>query len=145
MIFLGKGEGNSMQPLINQDDRVYIERVKLSQIKTGDIVVFYQNKNFIAHRVFKVKDKKIITKGDNSFFLDKEFEFSKIIGRVTMIEGKYGRIDLNNLWARIFTFYFIFYSWFSYYSHFFLQKILIKVFRGRRFLVKLLAVKPRNN
>lgn len=67
-VFVGKSIGTSMEPLINQGDKLYVEKLRISQLKIGDIIVFYSNNNFIGHRIIRINKKRIITKGDNSIF-----------------------------------------------------------------------------
>ena len=139
VFYIGKGQGNSMEPIINEGDKIYVEKVKFNNLKTGDIVVFYRHKSFAAHRVIRKKNKQIITKGDNSPYLDKPLDYSKILGKLVRIEGKYGNINLSSNFARLFSLYFLFYSLSTYYLPFYLRLILIKILRGRKIITKMLA------
>lgn len=136
--FIGKGYGSSMQPLINQDDKIYIEKVAFEDLAIGDIIVFYQNNKLISHRFIRKKNGKIIAKGDNSLLFDKPFEPKQIFGRVSKIQGKNDTIDLNLKMAQITKYYFLFYSLIISYAALLTYKILSKIIPGRRFIIKFL-------
>ena len=77
----------SMEPELNVNDAVIVKKVNSAEIKMGDIITFYSNKQLITHRVAKldiVSDKVYYTtKGDNN----NNFDMDKI--RYENIEGKY--------------------------------------------------------
>lgn len=137
-IFIGKGKGFSMTPVINPGDKLFINKNN-NTIKVGDIIVFYQNKSFVGHRVIKKGGGIIIAKGDNCFFCDKPLKYNQVLGKVVKIEGVYGKIDLTSHLAGIMNMYFMFYSLATYYFPLFLQKGLTKIIKGRKILIKLIA------
>lgn len=143
--FVGHGQGTSMQPIINEGDKLFVEKVGLKDIRVGTIVVSYNKKNLIGHRVIKIAGQKIITKGDNTPVFDKPLKASEILGKVVRIDGKYGQVYLNNKFSNLLTFYFLFYSLTTYYLPLWLRSILVKVLRGRKILVKLLTVANFSN
>lgn len=138
--FIGHGQGTSMQPIINEGDKLFLEKVKFSEIKVGDIVVFYQRKKLIGHRVIKKNSDVIITKGDNIPFFDKPLKKKEILGKLLKIEGKYGIINLDSTFARLINKYFLFYNYATYYLPLWLRIVLVKILRGRKFLVRFMAV-----
>lgn len=82
----------SMEPTIDIGDLIVIN-TKDSNIKENDIITFYDENNaFVTHRVIKVEDNMITTKGDANNTEDKEFSKTKVVGKyVTKIKGM-GRI-----------------------------------------------------
>ncbi len=54
-----------MWPLISKGDKVFIKYKNINKLKQGDIILFKKN-DFILHRIIKIKNNKIITKGDNN-------------------------------------------------------------------------------
>ena len=59
-----------MRPTINEGDLVIIEKVKIENIKAGDIIQYKTKDYSVVHRVVKIlKDNQeilLITKGDNN-------------------------------------------------------------------------------
>lgn len=137
--YIAKGQGNSMKPVINPGDKVFIEKAKIKNIKVGEIVVFYQNKKLVAHRVTRIKNKHIITKGDNSFFFDRPLKQNEVLGKVVKIEGKYGILNLSSRIAKIFMYWFLFHSLVTCYLPFWFRTVLFKILRGRKFIVKIIS------
>lgn len=135
--FVGKGQGMSMEPMINEGDNLYVEKTRLKDIKIGDIVVFYRNKNFIGHRVLKIKENYIFAKGDNSLFFDKPLKSDEILGKIVKIKGKYGILDFSSSYLRLATYYFLFYSLTTYYLPIWLRMMLVRIIRGRKILILL--------
>ncbi len=78
LLFIGYGIGisnrwyklliitsDSMNPVFKAGDLICITKVDNSKLKPGDIVVFQTNEGgFITHRVVKINNGEIITKGD---------------------------------------------------------------------------------
>lgn len=83
----------SMEPTIKIGDDVLIEITK--DIKIGDIVVFdnKENNNFIIHRVVKINETEVITKGDNNNAIDSAIPKEDIIGKTLIIFPKLGKIQ----------------------------------------------------
>lgn len=75
--------GNSMRPVIFENDIVYIK--KCIEYHVGDIVVFrYKNDNILIHRLLKIEDGTYYCKGDNSFRLE-DIKYTQIYGKVVEI------------------------------------------------------------
>lgn len=83
----------SMSPTINIGDDVLIQITK--DIKNGDVVVFdnKENNNFIIHRVVKINEKEVITKGDNNNTIDEVISKDNIIGKKIITFPKLGKIQ----------------------------------------------------
>ena len=67
---------DSMFPSYQRGDAVIFEKVEVSAIKVGDILVFSNNNQIITHRVAKIKESEsklyFYTKGDANNSLDAE-------------------------------------------------------------------------
>lgn len=56
----------SMSPSINVGDIVYIRKIDFDDIHKGDVITYTIEDTAITHRVVKVYDDYLITKGDNN-------------------------------------------------------------------------------
>lgn len=72
----------SMEPTLSIDDLVFTKKV--SEIKIGDIIVFYDTDGKkIMHRVVEIEDDKVTTKGDANNTLDKPIKKEQVVGVYT--------------------------------------------------------------
>ena len=71
---------NCMIPAIATNDEVEVK--VCSNYLVGDIVAVFTDQKIRMHRVVRIKKNRIVTKGDNSFDLDKEVSEKEIIGLV---------------------------------------------------------------
>lgn len=84
----------SMWPVLKEGDLVFIEGVAREDIHIGDIIVFQNrtNNTLTIHRVVKLEEEKLTTKGDANFSEDVPAVYSDVIGRTYNIRGKPLRI-----------------------------------------------------
>lgn len=104
--------GRSMLPLIRDGDRVLV-RHGHTDVRRGDIVVFRQGDQLIAHRVLRIcqggagrgtgrgTGPTFITKGDNVLHLDRPLSGSKILGRVLAVRRGNQHLSLNTAGWRL--------------------------------------------
>ena len=79
----------SMEPLILSGSKVIVRYGQLEDINLGDIVVFKQKNNLIAHRCIDVANDFLLTKGDNLSELDPPISNSGIIiGKIISVKHK---------------------------------------------------------
>ena len=79
-------EGSSMQPLLAENDEVFIKAQTAYGV--GDIILFeYKNDGFLAHRILKIVNGHFFCKGDNSFRLEEVVQ-DQIIGKIILCNGK---------------------------------------------------------
>ena len=84
---------NSMWPVLKQGDIIFIKNISPENIKVDDIIVWQQEeKGFIIHRVIKIKESAIITRGDANTAEDPPVAFEKIVGRTLEFRGNVLRI-----------------------------------------------------
>ena len=90
----------SMEPLIKVRDAVIIKRVKLDDIKIGDVITYRSTDPsfygiLITHRVVSIDDKNgeriFVTKGDHNETIDRTpVSFGQVQGKVVMRVPKIG-------------------------------------------------------
>ena len=69
-----------MYPNLKDGDFLIVENNK--EIQIGDIICFFDEDRRIVHRVVKIDNDKITTKGDFNKYNDKPITNDKIIGKV---------------------------------------------------------------
>jgi signal peptidase I len=83
--------GTSMVPAIHPGDLLFVRRVGLGEISTGDIVVYVRQGALIVHRVVTVRagssrEPHLITRGDRLLRNDPRVLSSEVLGLVTTLE-----------------------------------------------------------
>jgi signal peptidase I len=101
-----KSQGQSMRPILFDNEIVYFKKTAFSKIKVNDLVVFYQKKKIICHRVIYKTDKYLITKGDNTLSADGKIYPKQILGRVYQIKRNGQFFDPQTLYLIQSTHYF---------------------------------------
>ena len=88
--------GYSMYPLIREREDI-LRIVKTDTYKKGDIVLYKSDvDHYVLHRILKIKKDKIILAGDYNYHKDKPITFNQILGLLTTITKKDGKvIDLK--------------------------------------------------
>jgi signal peptidase I len=87
--------GTSMVPSILPGDLISIQRASLSEISSGEIVLYSRDGRLFAHRVVaragSHDDPRLITRGDRLSHNDPPVSSSELLGRVTSIQCGDGR------------------------------------------------------
>ncbi len=92
----------SMEPTLQIGDLIIID-TKIKNYKKGDIVTFYDSEgSFVTHRIVSIKNKKMVTKGDNNNAKDDPTNTNKIVGKYVLKIPK-GQKVLNALKSPIIT------------------------------------------
>lgn len=78
----------SMEPTLNKNDLVLVQKCELSELQEGDIITFKQDNRTISHRIIDItKEKgttKFKTKGDNNEIADPDkVDASQVYGKVS--------------------------------------------------------------
>lgn len=86
----------SMEPELNVNDLVVVQKCDASQLQKGDIITFKQDEKVISHRILNItKEKETIkfeTKGDNNKIPDSEkVEAEQVYGKVLFKIKKIGK------------------------------------------------------
>ncbi len=90
--------GRSMLPLLEPGDQLKVLHGQ-SHVDVGDVITFYKDDTFVAHRIMQIKTKQnrpvIISKGDNTPQFDPPLRLQEIVGRVIAVErnGRLMKID----------------------------------------------------
>lgn len=85
-------KGNCMQPTFGKGDILFVSKVerKMNSFKEGDVICYKSGEKVLAHRVYQVGEKYIVTKADSFILLDKKlYDENRILGKVKFI------IDIN--------------------------------------------------
>jgi signal peptidase I len=94
----------SMYPLIEVNDRVLVKKLDAHELRSGDIILFKVDENFITHRIIR-----IIKREDRLFFYQKGdankyaslLSPESIIGKVIAIEKKGNLLEFKSRRIRI--------------------------------------------
>jgi len=89
-------KSSSMQPIINQQNQVFIQSFPFHKLQNYDIISYWNHNDIITHRVIKISEKNITTKADTVKNKDKPIKPSQIIGKVLKIKKNRITIKLNN-------------------------------------------------
>lgn len=139
LTLIGKGKGFSMAPIINEGDLIFIKKLNKVDYKINDIIVFKEKNILISHRIISTTKQNVVTKGDNSLVKDTPIKRNLVLGKVSLIQGKYGLLDLDCKTAKYINIYLFIYSMALYMGNKIVVVLIKKIFRGRRFLIRKLA------
>jgi signal peptidase len=97
--------GNSMFPFIQQGNLCRFIPCKPTQLKKGDVILFYsQTSQLIAHRFVSVKkiDNQLffLLKGDTNLGCDPLVREEYIVGKLASVQKKQLKINTDHLLAR---------------------------------------------
>ena len=87
----------SMWPVFNEGDLVFIEGVAKENLSAGDIVVWRNPQGFTIHRVVRLQETTLVTKGDANFTEDPPVKYEDVIGRTHKIFGKNAKLPYLGL------------------------------------------------
>ena len=92
----------SMEPILDKNDLVFVKKCDVSELKEGDIITFEQDGRIISHRIIDIINRneiiKFETKGDNNDIADpdkvsEEQIYGKVLYRVKKIGQAVGYIQ----------------------------------------------------
>jgi len=88
---------NSMLPVIKNGDWIEVEVVNENfSLKIGDIILYRRTTDFLLHRVVKMTDDLIWTKGDRNRMIDVPIKWSEVSAKLTKIQKNNTWFDINN-------------------------------------------------
>ena len=79
----------SMEDEINIDDYVFVKVT--DDVKKDDIISYKKGNDIITHRIIKIDDKEIITRGDANNIDDDPIEKDQVIGKVVHVGRNFGK------------------------------------------------------
>ena len=99
-------KGVSMRPFIEGGrDKVFLAPCR--EVKVGIVVLAKVNDTYVLHRVYEIRGKKIILRGDGNLEGYEVCKKSDIIGRVVQVRkkgGKRKRMNKAHVWRHLPTF-----------------------------------------
>jgi signal peptidase len=91
----------SMHPFLKAGDYITIEKKPFRSLRRGDILVFFKDGDFCAHRLLKKKtsfQRTIITKGDAARNADQAIAPENLLGRVVSYERGGRAVQLQGIY-----------------------------------------------
>ena len=76
---------------------IIIVKLGNENLKKDDIITFKKENNLITHRIVKLNENEIITKGDNNNVADEPISRNDVVGKVEII------IPNVKIWKSVFT------------------------------------------
>lgn len=89
----------SMWPVLKKGDLVFIKGIhSKEEIQLDDVVVYRNPEGFTIHRVIKLNENNLITKGDANNISDAPVKYEDVVGKAVTLNEKILRIPvLGNL------------------------------------------------
>lgn len=86
----------SMEPTLEKNDVVIVQKCEISQLQKGDIITFLQDERTVSHRIIGITQEngniKFQTKGDNNEIPDPDLiESGQVYGKVLFRIKKIGK------------------------------------------------------
>ncbi|WP_069471328.1 signal peptidase I [Candidatus Marithrix sp. Canyon 246] len=85
-----KLSGHSMTPVIKNGDWLTLKH-NSNDIRVGSIIAYRRERKIIVHRVIKIQNDSLITKGDFNCYLDEVVDIKSVIGKVIAVKNR--RLD----------------------------------------------------
>lgn len=76
-------DSGSMSPKIKKNDLIIVK--EKSKYKEKDIITYKENNNYITHRITRIDDNRLVTKGDANNNLDQVVYKKDVIGKLALI------------------------------------------------------------
>ena len=104
-----KVSGKSMSPWIREDDIVFLRRVRMFDVRRGDVVVFEKNGTLCMHRVLAIRgnsgqdeNTSFITKGDATADADSPVFGDEFRGKVEFVYRRNKEVRIASGWRKTF-------------------------------------------
>lgn len=98
--------GDSMLPLLHNNDIVYFSKTAFNKLQVNDVVIVKNKESFFVHRIIYKSDLFIITKGDNNQKSDGKIYKNKVVGKVYKVKRDGMLINIADLYLIQSTIYF---------------------------------------
>jgi phage repressor protein C with HTH and peptisase S24 domain len=93
-----RAKGDSMHPTIRCGEHMHVEPVDPAAVTRGDVVLARHVRGLTAHRVVRIDDSRITTRGDNCCQDDPVIPADAIIGRVVGVPSR--KVGRARGWVR---------------------------------------------
>lgn len=84
----------SMYPALNRGDLILVRAVSREEIQVGTVIVFRHESGLAVHRVVRLDDETLTTRGDANPKEDQPITYDDVIGRVPTIGDSLVKIPL---------------------------------------------------
>jgi hypothetical protein len=78
-------QGRSMFPILRNGMRVEVQPVAFDELRVGDLVVFYDGRGIVCHRLLRRANRLCYLKGDTNLWADPPVVWSQVLGRVNRL------------------------------------------------------------
>lgn len=75
--------GRSMYPTLRHGMRIVVQPAAYDELMIGDLVVFYDGRGIVCHRLLRKAQRLCYLKGDTNLWSDPPVVWSQVLGRVT--------------------------------------------------------------
>jgi len=101
-----RATGGSMNPTIKAGEKITVEPVAPRAVKVGDIILYWNHRGVIAHRVVRIErtpgdDWVFLLRGDAAGACDAPVESGRILGKVLSVEREGCSISLCSRKAKL--------------------------------------------
>lgn len=79
---------SSMWPELSRGDIVFVKKTGIEDIEIGSVIVFRHENGLAVHRVIKIDETRITTKGDANPLADLPITYDDVVGRIPTIGSK---------------------------------------------------------
>lgn len=93
--------GSSMQPFLYDGDMLILGKVKLKDIKLGDIILGRYGNSYVLHRVIQIKKDCVYIAGDNNLSQIERIEADEIQALALKVIGRKGNLNLLTKTSRL--------------------------------------------
>ena len=126
-----RAHGNSMAPLIRNDDIVIVQPKASDKLRLGSIVFYRRGMGrYIVHRLInRTRDNGSLilkTKGDNLKCTDTPVFAEQILGEVVRIEARGKELCLDTILGRVINFLMIYSNIYSIYTKNIMRRVIVK-------------------
>ncbi len=89
----------SMYPALNRGDLILVRAVSREDIQVGTVIVFRHKDGLAVHRVVRLDDETLTTKGDGNPIRDDPITYDQVAGRVPTIGGSL--VEDSSYWPHL--------------------------------------------
>lgn len=75
--------GRSMYPTLRHGMRIVVQPTAYDELRIGDLVVFFDGRGIVCHRLVRKAQRLCFLKGDTNLWADPPVVWSQVLGRVT--------------------------------------------------------------
>lgn len=93
--------GFSMMPVILPGDVLTVRRCGVADLRPEDVILYRRNEALVAHRIVRMDEDRLITRGDSVRHEDSPIGEPEIVGQVVSVDRRGRAISLPlSFWSR---------------------------------------------